>query len=233
MSAAAPGSAGSAHGPLEERGPERPPRAAVLTVSDRCSRGETPDESGRWLLEALRSAGFETAEPCVVPDEADAIAAALLELAGDPETALVLTTGGTGLSPRDVTPEATRPLLDREAPGLAETLRAAAVRATPHGMLSRGVSGTRGRTLIVNLPGSLRAVREGFELLAPVLPHALALLRGEGGAPHELRAAVAGPGAASEPRAAASEPGAASEPAAATSGPAAAPRGRTSGARAR
>jgi molybdenum cofactor biosynthesis protein B len=193
----------------------------VLTVSDRCSRGETPDESGRWLLEALRGAGFETAEPRVVPDEADAIASALLELAGDPQTALVLTTGGTGLSPRDVTPEATRPLLDREAPGLAEALRAGAVRATPHGMLSRGVAGTRGRTLIVNLPGSLRAVREGFELLAPVLPHALALLRGDGPTPHELRAAASEPAAAT------------SEPAAAAPEPAAASPGRTTGARAR
>jgi len=126
-----------------------------------------------------------------VPDEADAIAGALLLLAAEPGVRLVLTTGGTGLSPRDVTPEATRPLLDREAPGLAEALRAAATRTTPHGMLSRGVAGTRGHTLIVNLPGSLRAVREGFGLLAPVLPHALSLLAGEAVSPRDHR----GPGA--------------------------------------
>ena len=166
-------------------------RAAVLTVSDRCFRGEASDESGRWLCEALRRAGFETAEPLVVPDEADAVAGALLALAGEPGTGLVITTGGTGLSPRDVTPEATRPLLDREAPGLTEALRAAATRATPHGMLSRGVAGTRGRTLIVNLPGSLRAVREGFELLAPVLPHALSQLAGEAAAPRDHDAPAA------------------------------------------
>jgi molybdenum cofactor biosynthesis protein B len=176
----------SATGGAKER-----PRAAVLTVSDRCARGEASDESGAWLRDALRGAGYDTGDPRVVPDEADAIAAALLELA-DPGTALVLTTGGTGLSPRDVTPEATRPLLDREAPGLAEALRAAAIRATPHGMLSRGLAGTRGRTLIVNLPGSLRAVTEGFGLLAPVLPHALALLRGDAPPSHDVGTASAG-----------------------------------------
>ncbi|MFN2431996.1 MAG: molybdenum cofactor biosynthesis protein B [Gemmatimonadota bacterium] len=157
--------------------------AAVLTVSDRCSRGETPDASGAFLVSALREAGYRAELPRVVPDEATEITRALLRLADEEGARLILTTGGTGLSPRDVTPEATRPLLEREAPGIAEALRARALRATPHGMLSRGLAGARGEVLIVNLPGSLKAVREAFEVLAPVLPHALELLSGSGASP--------------------------------------------------
>lgn len=152
--------------------------AAVLTVSDRCARGEAADESGPHLVARLREAGFRVADPGLVPDEPARITRALLRLADVDGVGLILTTGGTGLSPRDCTPEATRPLLEREAPGIAEALRAAALRQTAHGMLSRGLAGTRGPTLIVNLPGSLKAVREAFDVLAPVLPHALSLLAG-------------------------------------------------------
>ena len=152
--------------------------AAVLTVSDRCARGEVEDESGAFLAESLRSAGFQAGDAVVVPDEPLEITRALLRLVDEVGARLVLTTGGTGLSPRDTTPEATRPVLEREAPGIAEALRAASLPRTAHGMLSRGLAGTRGPALIVNLPGSLKAVREAFQILAPVLPHALGLLGG-------------------------------------------------------
>jgi molybdenum cofactor synthesis domain-containing protein len=148
--------------------------AAVLTVSDRVSRGEAEDRSGDLLAELLAADGYELERRCV-PDERDAIEAALRELAG--RAALVLTTGGTGLAPRDVTPEATRAVLEREAPGIAEALRADSIAKTPHGLLSRGVAGTLGPTLVVNLPGSTGGCRDGYALLAPALPHALALLR--------------------------------------------------------
>ena len=156
-------------------------RAAVLTVSDRVSRGEAQDASGDLLDEALRADGFDT-ERRVVPDEADEIAAAIEELAAD--TALVLTTGGTGLAPRDVTPEATRSVLEREAPGIAEALRADSIAKTPHGLLSRGVAGVLGHTLVVNLPGSTGGCRDGYAILGPALPHALALL-GDAATAHE------------------------------------------------
>ena len=156
-------------------------RAAVLTVSDRVSRGEAQDASGDLLEEALRADGFDT-ERRVVPDEADEIAAAIEELAAD--TALVLTTGGTGLAPRDVTPEATRSVLEREAPGIAEALRADSIAKTPHGLLSRGVAGVLGHTLVVNLPGSTGGCRDGYAILSPALQHALALL-GDAATAHE------------------------------------------------
>jgi molybdopterin adenylyltransferase len=148
-------------------------RAAVLTVSDRVSRGEAEDTSGDLLAELLRGDGYEV-ERRVVPDEADEIAAAIEELAA--EAPLVLTTGGTGLAPRDVTPEATRTVLQREAPGIAEALRADSIARTPHGLLSRGVAGVIGRTLVVNLPGSTGGCRDGYAVLQPALGHALALL---------------------------------------------------------
>jgi molybdenum cofactor biosynthesis protein B len=147
--------------------------AGVLTVSDRCSRGEAEDRSGALLEELLGADGYAVERRCV-PDERAAIEAALQELAG--RAALVLTTGGTGLAPRDVTPEATRAVLDREAPGIAEALRADSRAKTPHGLLSRGAAGTIGGTLVVNLPGSTGGCRDGYALLAPALPHALALL---------------------------------------------------------
>jgi molybdopterin adenylyltransferase len=137
------------------------------------------DRSGDLLAELLAGEGFEV-ERRIVPDEREAIGSAIEELAG--EARLVLTTGGTGLGPRDVTPEATAATLDRPAPGIAEAIRADAIAKTPHGLLSRGVAGVRGTTLVVNLPGSTGGCRDGFAVLRPALAHALELLAGEQGA---------------------------------------------------
>jgi molybdenum cofactor biosynthesis protein B len=150
--------------------------AAVLTVSDRVSRGEADDASGDLLEDLLRADGYDVARR-VVPDEADGIAAAIEDLAADAQ--LVLTTGGTGLDPRDVTPEATRTVLQREAPGIAEALRADSIAKTPHGLLSRGLAGTIGHTLVVNLPGSTGGCRDGYAVLRPALGHAMSLLADE------------------------------------------------------
>ena len=148
--------------------------AAVLTVSDRVSRGQAPDASGDLLADLLSADGYEI-ERRVVADEADAISAAIGDLAR--RAAVVLTTGGTGFAPRDVTPEATRAVLDREAPGIAEALRADSMSKTPHGLLSRGVAGVVGRTLVVNMPGSTGGCRDGYAVLRPALAHAVSLLR--------------------------------------------------------
>lgn len=151
-------------------------RAAVLTVSDRVSRGEADDASGDLLDGLLRGDGYDV-ERRVEPDESDLIAAAIEELAQS--ASLVLTTGGTGLAARDVTPEATRAVLQREAPGIAEALRADSIRKTPHGLLSRGTAGVVGTALVVNLPGSPGGCRDGYAVLRPALGHALSLLAGE------------------------------------------------------
>ena len=153
-------------------------KAAVLTVSDGVVAGTRQDESGDLLAALLESDGFEV-ERRVVADEASEIASTLVELAE--AAAVVLTTGGTGVAPRDVTPEATRSVIDREAPGIAEAIRADSLTKTPHALLSRGVAGVHGRTLVVNLPGSPGGCRDGFAVLRPALAHAVELIAGEQG----------------------------------------------------
>ncbi len=154
-------------------------RAAVLTISDRCSRSEAVDTAGPAVAEILGARlGADIACSEILPDDPKRIAARLVALAGE-GLDLTLTAGGTGCAPRDNTPEATRQVIDRELPGMAEAMRAASLAITPHAMLSRGVVGLRGRMLIVNLPGSLKAATENLETLLPALPHALRQIRGD------------------------------------------------------
>ena len=157
-------------------------RAAVLTISDGVNAGVRDDASGDALEELLRADEFDVVRR-VVSDDAPLIAAALNELA-DSGALLVLTTGGTGFAPRDVTPEATRTVIDREAPGLAEAIRADAIARTPHALLSRGIAGLRGSTLVVNLPGSPGGCRDGFAVIQPALRHGLELAAGDTTTPH-------------------------------------------------
>lgn len=154
-------------------------RAAVLTVSDAGSRGERVDTAGPALVRMLDDAGFVVAETALCPDEPPEIATLLRRWADVEDYALVLTTGGTGLSPRDRTPEATAEVLDYRVDGMAEAMRAAGLASTPRAMLSRGLAGVRGRTLIVNLPGSERGATENLATVLPVLRHATDLLRGD------------------------------------------------------
>ena len=144
-----------------------------MTVSDGVAAGERDDESGRLLVELLTAEGYEVSHR-VIPDDRPQIAAVLRE--SSRTARLILTTGGTGFSPRDFTPEATESVLERTAPGIAEALRADAIRQTPHGLLGRGVAGVRGRTLIVNLPGSPKAVQECLDAVIGILPHAVETL---------------------------------------------------------
>jgi molybdenum cofactor biosynthesis protein B len=152
-------------------------RARVITVSDRAHAGAYPDRSGPLLGSLLAELGFGVDGIVLVPDDVEIIVSALLAAVGD-GVALVVTTGGTGLAPRDVTPEATRQVIEREVPGLAEALRAAGRKAVPTAVLSRGLAGTRDGTLLVNLPGSTGGVRDGVAALAPVVGHAVVQLRG-------------------------------------------------------
>ncbi|MDW8100084.1 MAG: molybdopterin adenylyltransferase [Anaerolineae bacterium] len=154
-------------------------RVGVLTVSDRVAQGAAEDQSGPLIAQIVRERlQALVLEERVVPDERYVIEEVLREWADEMELDLILTTGGTGFSPRDVTPEATRSVIEREAPGFAEAMRAEGLKVTPHAMLSRGVAGIRGRTLIINLPGSPKAARENLEVILPALPHGLRLLQG-------------------------------------------------------
>ena len=158
---------------------ENPPlRAAVITLSDKGSRGEREDKSGPLIVEMLTAAGYVVEETMILPDEAKALKAQLIRMADGRQVNLVLTTGGTGFSPRDITPEATCAVADRNAPGIAEAMRYHSLSITPRGMLSRGVSVLRGKTLIVNLPGSPKAVQENLEYILPSLEHGVRIAAG-------------------------------------------------------
>ena len=160
---------------------KRPYQAAVITLSDKGSRGERHDESGPALAACLREAGYDVVETLLLADEAGPLQRHLRRLADQRQVDLILTTGGTGLSPRDITPEATLAVADKQVPGISEALRAASLAITPRAMLSRGVSVIRKKTLIINFPGSTKACREYWAIVADVLPHGLDILRGTGG----------------------------------------------------
>ena len=158
-------------------------RLAIVTVSDKASRGEREDAGGPAIRESLSAAGLSVTEMDyrVIPDDEQRIGEALFHLSERADVDLILTTGGTGLAPRDVTPQATLHGIDYEVPGIAEAMRAASLSVTPAGMLSRGVAGVRKRTLIINLPGNPKAVRENLAAIAAALPHAISTLRGDVG----------------------------------------------------
>ena len=153
-------------------------KAAVLTVSDRCSRGERPDEGGPLVAELLKNAGYEVIQTMIVPDERGRIEAALRQWCDREPVDLIITTGGTGFAPRDVTPEATIAVCDRLTPGIPEAMRYASLQVTNRAMLSRAAAGIRKGTLIINLPGSPKAARENLEAVLPALAHGLEMLSG-------------------------------------------------------
>ena len=152
-------------------------RVGILTVSDRAARGEREDASGPALMQLVQETGWFVTITALVPDEESAIRDKLMIWADAAELDVILSTGGTGFAPRDVTPEATRAVIERETPGLAEAMRAASLKVTPHAMLSRIVTGIRKKTLIINLPGSPKGAVENLQVVIPVLPHAIQLLR--------------------------------------------------------
>ena len=155
-----------------------PIRAAVITVSDACSRGERADDSGEALVELLEGSNAEVIEKRILSDDLEPLVHTLEAIANRSDVNLIVTTGGTGLGPRDNTPEATRRVIEREAPGIAEAIRAESLKVTPMAMISRGVAGVASGTLIINLPGSPKAVRESFAVIKPVLAHSVDLLAG-------------------------------------------------------
>lgn len=152
-------------------------RFGILTLSDRSARGERADASGPALADLIRAENWSVAEQAILPDNESAIRSKLMEWADSGRFDVILTTGGTGFALRDVTPEATRAVIQRDAPGLAETMRAESLKKTPHAMLSRAVAGIRGQTLIINLPGSPKGAIENLQTIAPVLSHAVQLLK--------------------------------------------------------
>jgi len=154
-------------------------RSVVITVSDACARGEREDASGAALVELLETIGASIVDRRVVSDDLDPLVELLRQCAARSDVNLILTTGGTGLGPRDNTPEATRRIIEREAPGISEAMRVETLKQTPMAMISRGVSGVCSSTLVINLPGSPKAVRESFAVIKPVLPHAIDLLAGK------------------------------------------------------
>jgi len=151
-------------------------RIAILTVSDRSWRGERPDASGPALAEAVLAQGWQVAHTIILPDDVDQLATQIAQWSDSGTVDIILTTGGTGFSQRDVTPEATAAVIHRSAPGLAEAMRQASLKITPHAMLSRAIAGIRGRTLIINLPGNPQGAVENLAVIVPVLPHAVQLL---------------------------------------------------------
>jgi molybdenum cofactor synthesis domain-containing protein len=172
-------------------------RVGILTISDRAARGEADDASGPLIRgQVIERLPAVVIEESIIPDERYLIEEILRRWSDEADLDLILTTGGTGFAPRDVTPEATRSVIERDAPGMAEAMRAAGLRATPYAMLSRAVAGIRGRTLIVNLPGSPKAARENLDVILPALPHGLALLKD---VPGENRRHTADAGAAQQP----------------------------------
>jgi molybdenum cofactor synthesis domain-containing protein len=154
-------------------------RAGVVTVSDKGSRGEREDLSGKEVVHMLMDVSIAISETVIIPDEQDQIKETLIDLSDRKHLDLIVTTGGTGVSPRDVTPDATKEIIDKEIPGMAEAMRQESLKKTPHAMISRAVTGIRGRTLIINLPGSPRGVRENLSVILPAIKHALEKISGD------------------------------------------------------